>query len=243
MRQIDKGLLAALLITTAASLVYAQQPADTAVAGQQRINLAQASGDAGLAEYDRLLKENTGLVVYNGLLERQIQTQAQELQELRAAIGQVPELERQIPPLLIRMVEGLEQFVALDIPFLQDERIDSLAKLQLMLENANISNAEKFRRVLEAWQIENEYGRGYSAYIGQLEIDGAMREVDFLRVGRIALLYQTADDEASTGVWNSNDRAWVPLGSQHRNSVRQAVQMARSQVAPNLVLLPMLPAQ
>jgi hypothetical protein len=71
-----------------------------------------------------------------------------------------------------------------------------------------------------------------------LQIDGTTREVDFLQVGRIALLYQTTDDAAMSGAWDPATESWTTLGSEHRNSVRRALQMARNQVAPELVLLP-----
>jgi hypothetical protein len=199
--------------------------------------------DDRVAEFGQVLTTTEGLVVYNGLVERQIQTQAQELEELRAAINEVPDLERQIPPLLVRMVDGLADFIALDLPFLAEERAERLAELQLGVERADISDAEKFRRVLEAWEIENEYGRTPSSYVGQLEIEGNTREVDFLRVGRIALLYQTTDEAGLTGAWDPRINDWVPLGSQHRNSVRQALRMTKNQIAPELMLIPVWPPE
>jgi hypothetical protein len=204
---------------------------------------AAAQGqDALLEQYEDVLNATAGLEVYNQLLERQIQTQQVELEELRAAINEVPDLERQIPPLLIRMVEGLEEFIALDLPFLPEERAERLADLQSAIERADVSDAEKFRRVLEAWEVENEYGRTPSSYVGELQIDGNPREVDFLRIGRVALLYQTTDDAGLTGAWDPRSNSRVPLGSQHRNSVRQALRMTRNQIAPELVLVPVPPA-
>lgn len=195
------------------------------------------------AEFSALLQETAGLRVYNNIIERQIANQEEDLREIEVAISQVPNLERQIPPLLTRIVDGLERFIELDLPFLLEERTESLAELQTLLESTTANDAEKFRRVMEAWQIENEYGRTYEAYIQQLDIDGATREVDILRLGRVGLVYQTTDDEGETGVWDPRTEQWVPLGSQHRNSVRQALRMARNQVAPDIVLVPITPPQ
>ena len=101
----------------------------------------------------------------------------------------------------------------------------------------DVSVAEKFRKVMEAFQIENDYGRTIEAYIDALEIDGATRQVDFLRIGRIALLYQTADGKMS-GAWDQRNRRWVPLGNEYKNAIRQGLRIAKKQVAPDLVLLP-----
>ena len=97
--------------------------------------------------------------------------------------------------------------------------------------------AEKFRRLLEAYEIENDYGRTIEAYKGSLELDGAVREVDFLRIGRTALLYQTVDSEIF-GMWDKTNREWVPLSAEYRNQIRAGIKMARKQVAPNLLILP-----
>lgn len=227
-----RGLVATISLL-APGLVLAQA---------QNTQVAQSAGDK-VAQYDALLKQTEGLEVYNQLVQRQIQNQQQDLQNIRAAIDQVPDLERQIPPLLSRMIDGLKEFVRLDIPFHPDERADRIADLETMMERSDVTDAEKLRRIMEAWEIEIEYGNTPEAYVGQLTIDGQDRQVEFLRLGRISWIYQTNDDEGLTGIWDANTKSWVPLGSQFRNSVRQAIRMARNQVAPDLVLVPVPPPQ
>jgi hypothetical protein len=196
-----------------------------------------AAQDDPVAEFDELLRETQALQAYNALLQRQIETQQRRITELQGSIGQVPDLERLVPPLIERMVDGLEEFVELDIPFQEDERADRVAAMRNLVEDATVSDAEKFRRVLEAWEVENEYGRAVSAYTGTLDIGGTSRDVDFLQVGRVALLYQTQDLE-QVGAWDPEQRVFVALGTEHRNSIRQAIRMANNAVAPDLVLLP-----
>ena len=114
------------------------------------------------------------------------------------------------------------------------ERVNSLAEL---LNRADVTAAEKFRVVMEAWQIENDYGRTIFSYTGELDIDGLNREVAFLQIGRVSLIYQTPDGE-NQGVWDQANREWVALGTDYRNSIRLALRLARGQSAPALLLLP-----
>ena len=188
-------------------------------------------------EYSALLRQIEGLQAYNALLERQVATQARQLAELQVAIGEVPELERQVPALIVRMVDGLEQFVSLDLPFQQTEREDRVATMRNLVESAAVNDAEKFRRVLEAWEIENEYGRAVTSYTGSIDVGGVAKDVDFLQLGRIALLYQT-QDLASVGVWDVTQNGFVELGTEYRNPIRQALRMAQASVAPDITLLP-----
>lgn len=227
-----KNLLFALVVSAAG--VAASQ-------AQEEGDEAQSAPPPTVEQYAAVLKDLSGLETYNELVERQIQNQEAELQQLQASIEQVPDLERQIPPLLTRMVDALGEFIELDLPFKLDERRDRVAALKTLIENTDVSDAEKARRVLEAWTIEGEYGRTYDAVNMPLEIDGTVRpEVQVLRIGRVGMVYQTPDLEY-TGAWDPRQHEWVELGSSYRNQVREALRMARNQVAPQIVMLPMTP--
>jgi len=201
-------------------------------------------------EYAEILREIRGLRVYNALRERQISAQEQDLANLGLAIEQVPDLQVQLPPLLISMVEGLEEFVERDVPFLNEERADRVTGLYAMIEETDLSDAVKLRRILESWMIEVEYGGRFYTYREEpaflppgIPAEVAGREVDFIHVGRIGLLFQTTDEDPIAGAWDSRNNAWIVLGSEHRNPVRQALRTARNQIAPELLLLPTLPPQ
>jgi hypothetical protein len=188
-------------------------------------------------QYSAILKEIDGLEVYNALLQKQLDGQSQEMADLNDSIDRVAVIERQVTPLMLRMIDGLEQFVELDLPFLLEERRQRVAFLRTLLERSDVTVAEKFRRLLEAYEIENDYGRTIESYKGSLEVDGASREVDFLRFGRTALLYQTVDAEIF-GAWDNDNREWVSLPAEYRNQIRAGIRMAHKQIAPNLLLLP-----
>jgi hypothetical protein len=238
MRQNDKRPLAGLVLAFAAGTAGAQ-----ALDDREALQIAQANGDAAVAQYEQLLKETEGLQVYNELVQRQIEAQQQEIQSYQDSLALVPELERQLPPLLIRMVDGLADFVERDIPFLREERMERVAELQLLVERSDVTDAEKLRRILEAWQIETEYGGSYTTYRGRQPINGEDRQVDYLQVGRVGFYYQTTDDDALTGAWDVRNGGWIELGSEYRNSVGQALRMALNQIAPELVLLPVPPPE
>jgi hypothetical protein len=138
---------------------------------------------------------------------------------------------------MTQMIGGLEQFVALDVPFLLEERQERVAKLKELMERDDVTVAEKFRKVTEAYQIENDYGSTIEAYKDTVNIEGGTREVDFLRVGRIGLIYQSQDGKVS-GAWDQSARQWEALGNESKNQIKFALQIATKQKAPDLVLLP-----
>lgn len=204
--------------------------------------LAQDAATDPATEYGTLLRDIRGLEARNALVQRQIQAQEKDLADLRAAIEQVPNLENQLPPLLITMVDGLKEFVNLDLPFLVDERQQRVADRYYDIENPDMSDAQKLRRVLEAWSIEAEYGGQFHTEQHPVTLpDGTERNADIVILGRIGLMFQTADEDAITGAWDKQNKEWVVLGSEYRNPVRQAIRMARNQIAPDLLLLPVPP--
>jgi len=190
-----------------------------------------------LNDYKTVLKQIEGLRVYNRQLERQISNQEKEKVAISGSIDQVTVIERQIGPLMTRMVDGLEQFVSLDLPFLQKERNDRIQMLRETMDRADVAVSEKLSQVLRAYQIENEYGRTMESYGDTIAVDGVERKVEILKVGRVALVYQTPDGE-ETGRFNPATRAWEPLDDDFKTPVRNGIRMANKQLTVDLLEVP-----
>ncbi len=190
-----------------------------------------------LQQYKTIMKVVDGLRVYNQQQRRLIGTQENELEELAASIENVTIIQRQIPPLIERMIDNLDKFVELDIPFLINERRERIEFLRDTLDRADVSTAEKFSQVLQAYQVENTYGTTIEAYTDTIELDGKSRQVDMLKWGRVALVFQTPDQEV-TGVWDKKAGGWTILGDEFRTGVRDGLRIARKTQTADLVHLP-----
>ncbi|RZV50002.1 MAG: DUF3450 domain-containing protein, partial [Pseudomonadales bacterium] len=183
------------------------------------------------------------LRVYNKMLRKQLRGQENEIAVLENSIADVAMMERQILPLISRMVDGLEQFVAIDIPFLQKERTTRVVKLRKLLERSDVTVAEKTRRVMEAYQIENEYGRTVEAYKDKLALGAASFDADFLRIGRVALIYRTVGSR-QVGYWDISEAGWRTLPDvPYKRYINKGLKVAKQEVAPELVSIPLNPAQ
>jgi hypothetical protein len=206
---------------------------------QRRIDALSEETDKMLAEYRTRLKQIDALRIYNSQMEQLIASQDLEMASLRRQIDDVEVVGRGVTPLMLKMIDALDAFVALDVPFLKEERATRVQHLRELMGRADVTNAEKYRRILEAYQIENDYGRTIEAYRGTLA-DG--RTVDFLRVGRIALVYQTLDAD-ELAVWDQETEDWIELDSSYRTAIKQGLRIARKQSAPDLIRLPLPAAQ
>ena len=190
-----------------------------------------------LQRFKTITKVVDGLRVYNQQQRRLIKNQEAELRELERSIDNVTVIERQIGPLIEKMIVNLEKFVDLEIPFLMAERRERIDFLKDTLDRADVSVAEKFSQVLQAYQVENTYGTTIEAYTDVIELDGKSRQVDMLKWGRVSLVFQTPDAE-STGVWDNNEREWVMLPDEFRTGVRDGLRIARKTQTADLVHLP-----
>jgi hypothetical protein len=211
---------------------------DTAGLAQKRIDDISDQTDDLLSQYRTVLKQIDSLNLYNQQMRDLLAAQEAEIASLQDQLGRVQGVGRSVTPLMLRMLDAIEKFVDLDVPFLIDERQERIAALHTMMGRADVTTPEKFRQIMEAYQIENEYGRTIEAYRATLDIEGRETTVDFLRFGRIALVYQSLDESVS-GRWDQATRAWVPLDSSHRTSIRQGLRIARKQAAPDLIRLPL----
>jgi hypothetical protein len=166
-----------------------------------------------------------------------IHSQDEEMASLREQIDRASLVGRQVTPLMLKMIESIDRFVELDVPFNLEERTGRITNLKELMARADVSDAEKYRIIMEAYQVENEFGRTIEAYQGTINLNGEETTVDFLRFGRIVLVYQTLDgDEA--GYWDQKQRKWQALGSEYRSPVREGIRIARKQKPPALIKLP-----
>ena len=212
--------------------------ADAGATAQTQIDSVADQTEKIINDYRTVTKVVDGLRVYNALLQTQLNNQEEEMQALNDSIANVALIERQIVPLMIRMVDALDEFVQLDTPFLKKERSARIERLREVMERSDVSAAEKLRIVIEGYQIENDYGRTIEAYKGSTEINGNQLEVDFLRIGRVALLYQTVGAE-HTGAWDKTEGKFVELPPEvYQSQVTAGLKIARKQVAPDLLVVP-----
>ena len=196
--------------------------------------LAQQTADL-LAEYRSVVRETESLKIYNDNLERVVMDQREELVSINQQLNGLEATNRGIVPLMLEMIDTLDKIVENDMPFRLEERRARVLRLREMMDQADVTASEKYRRVMEAYQGEMEYGRSAEAYSETLPSTG--QTVDFLRVGRTLLIYQSSD-QVTTGWFNPVTRTYEDLPERYRLEVKQGLAIARSEKAPNLVMLP-----
>ena len=188
-----------------------------------------------LGEYRVTIQRLDRVQIYNENLESLVRDQEREKQDIQRQLTSFQEVQQDIIPLMFDMIDDLARLIELDMPFQLRERRDRVQLLRDIMEQSDVTVSEKYRQIMNAYQIEADFGRTTEAYDGQL----GDRKVDFLRVGRILLAYQTPDRE-ETGFWNKNTGEWE-IANEFRNDVVEGLRIARQQAAPNLLRLP-LPA-
>jgi hypothetical protein len=207
-----------------------------AAASQRKIDELDDETRALLTQYRQQEAEAASLNAYSDQLSVQIQSQVDEIGFIERQLVEIESTARDVLPLMQKMLSTLDQFVELDLPFLMDERRKRVAGLEDMMARADVTISEKYRRIVEAYQIEIDYGRTLEAYQGVLGEGDAQRTVQFLRVGRVALLYQTLDGR-ETGYWDAAQKAWV-VDDDYRHAVKEGFAVALKQGAPDLLTVP-----
>lgn len=204
---------------------------------QEKIDKLDAESKKLTNEYKDTVVEYEILNRYDNQLQKITESQAEEIKNLLDQIDSLDETNKYVLPLLERMVFTLRDLIELDIPFLLDERILRLEELESILYQANFSTAEKFRKIYEAYQIENEYGRTIEAYSGNININGVNLAAQFFRLGRLNLFYMTPDQD-ETGYWNKDTNSWLHLGGKYSDEIDSALKVAYKQAPPDFITLP-----
>lgn len=219
-------------------LTVGQQKVDAARASQVRINKLQDQTNDLVSKFKTVNKQIDGLRVYNQQMEKQLDAQRAALVELDDAIANVTVIQREVPPLIIRMLDAMEQFIQLDAPYKRELRLERVASQRANLASAKITVAEKFRQVVELYNIEAEYARKVDSYADTINVDGQDIDAQILAVGRVSLMFQTAD-RSLTGAWDRAQNKWVVLPSgEYSDSVFNGIRMAQKKASNGILDLP-----
>ena len=243
------GVIAAMALLLCASTGAAQKldpPIDARVkaneagaASQKRVEEIATATDTLIAEYRLTNKKIESLNIFNKQLGQVIDSQNEELESLQRQIDGVEEVGRAVTPLMLKMIEALDNFVKIDVPFLKDERTKRVSSLRVLMRASDVAEPERYRRILEAYQIESDYGRTIDSHPGTINKDGVNVPVDFLRIGRIGPMYKTRD-ASEYGVWNHEKKQYETLdSSDYANWIDEGLRVAKKQSAPQLIRVPL----
>ena len=209
---------------------------------QEKINNLYEQSQDLLAEYRNVIDTTEGLKVYNDYLANLVADQQRGIDSLQRQIDSIDETRQNIVPLMFSMIDSLEEFINLDIPINIEERRNRVEGLRDVMTNSNVTVAERFRLVLDAYQTENEYGTKIESKAGSIDDNGQEVSVDFFNLGRTALL-ALSKDQKSAWVWDNNSRSYQKLGDEYLSSIIQAVRMAKGLVPQDLIKLPIEAAE
>ncbi|WP_341503570.1 DUF3450 domain-containing protein [Gallaecimonas sp. GXIMD4217] len=210
---------------------------DAAAASQAKIDRLSDQTRDIVGEYRAVVAETENLKVYNDHIAKLIDSQMKEVGNFERQIANITKTQQGLVPLMYKMIDTLEQFVALDLPFKKEDRVNRVAKLRDMMEDSSVSTSEKYRQVMEAYQIEVEYGSKIDTYKGTLDLNGKELSVDYFYMGRIAFIAMSGDGKHAWR-WDKASEGWVELGEEYLSSIEEAMKLANNAAVPNLLKLP-----
>lgn len=205
---------------------------------QQRIDTSAEKALSLEAEIEQLREEVSNLKIYRDHLSSIVDSQTQEVNSLNEQIEQVAQTRQGVVPLMYHMLGGLKEIVANDKPIRKAQREERIAKLDAMMSRADVADAEKFRRILEAYQIEMDYGTRLGVYQGKIELsENEQIKADVLYLGRVSLVARSLSGE-SFWSWSQQEKAWQPVGVEQKTELDKAFALANKQIAPSMLTLP-----
>ncbi|PKM35879.1 MAG: hypothetical protein CVV06_13995 [Gammaproteobacteria bacterium HGW-Gammaproteobacteria-10] len=206
---------------------------------QKRIDKLDDQTQAMFDEYRNGTVRLEDLSAYVAQMERLVDDQKAEMHRKETQMRDIVEMQQQIVPFLQRMIDVLDEFVSLDTPFWAEERLQRLQQLKQMMHRSDVSVTEKYRRIMEAYRVEADYGHNLESYQGTLNGEGEPRSVEFLRLGRVGLYYLTLKGDEG-GFWMPSEQKWIALDAAQRDSLEKAIRVAKKQTPPDLLMLPVV---
>lgn len=218
------------------------QSSNLSIDAQEKIEELDEISKKVYFEYKDTLNEYKSLKNYDDQLSEIIDAQFREITNINQQIDSLDDINIDILPLLKTMIDTLRKVIDLDIPFLREGRVQRVNNLDDILLRADITTAEKFRKVFEAYQIEADFGKTIENYPGYITLNNNQIAVDFFRLGRLGLFYRTPDGN-ETGFWNLGSNDWSHEGGSLDKNIKAALDISNRQSPPNFITLPLKPVK
>lgn len=251
-KKIQKSVLlgtATALLSFATPTVFAQsvdsvlnvekRAAEEGRKSQARIDRIQDETQNLLSDYQTVSQSVDDLRIFNAQLQAQVNGQIATIGKLEQSIDDIATIRRQITPEMVEMVNKLEEFVNADIPFRITQRNKRVADLKTYLEDGGITEAERFRLILDAYSQEVEYGRSVETYTDTVMHNGEEREgIEFLRLGRVGLYYKAPGADTSIlGMYDKTQGKFITLDKSYLTAIAKGIAFADKTANAELLML------
>lgn len=207
---------------------------------------SQQSHEAWIDEEHRLLEEiaelenlldhiqwqRKKLVVYKGDLEEKIADLQKKAEAMQA-------VNMKLLPILEKNLEHLQSVVDTDLPSNMTKRRKSLHQATMILNDYDMGLLDKTRAVLDAAAREVDLGHQVNVFEDEIEVEGELRRVKMLQVGRIGLYAMTLDSERAYQ-WDNASSRWMTIDNE-TPSINEAIEMAEGIRLVGLSRLPVGP--
>ena len=187
--------------------------------------------------YETLEARRAELLAAREALQTQLEQQQARNREISGQLAKLEAISRDIEPFLEETRDRLAEHLRREPALLPEERGRRLERLEVLLQDPSIDIGEKYRKTMEALFIEAEYGNTVDVYQQAIALAGQTVTVTILRLGRLALFYQSMDAK-TCGFYNPGAGKWQPLESRHNKGIRTAIEIARKQRPAQMVSLP-----
>lgn len=213
-----------------------------AVQSQEKINTIYEQTQELLGEYRVVVDQTDNLKVYNDFLATLVADQQRQIDRIQRQIDGLEKTNQGTVPLMFRMIDSLEQFIKADIPLRTERRLERVQRLRDLMARSDVQRSEQFRQILEAYEIEMGYGTELAAFQGTLNTGGNEITVDYVHIGRLALMAMALDG-ASAWVYNKNSGSWDKLPDSYLTSVSNFIKMARREATLEMDRVPLFAAE
>lgn len=257
MKFFKKSKFLSLIFIIYSSNIYSQNQANDGPSNEelleQAISIEASSSNAAADRQDYINRVDSQIIeligdiqylsqqldltnIYNRQMQELITSQNNEIESINQQMVELDNTNRGILPKLEEMVLTLESIIQNDIPFLLTERNLRVNELKEILMQSNVSTSEKFRRVFEAYQIENEYGRTVESYRDEISVEDNLYNVEVFRLGRVGLYARTSDGNFNA-MYSKKEKKWIKQKGIDSELVT-ALKIARKELPPSLLKLP-----